>query len=123
MGPAAALKLPPKRNVASFRECINSFRSVEYNHKLRDLSSSLKAKTNPSRTGRRRTAPTLFGSSNDNTGHASATDDESGFGHGENRQAFCFAQNCRRNCLLGNLLEAFNDRHSLIDIVLHTGMD
>src|SRR5207244_10402974 len=37
-------------DVASFRERVNSFRSVEYNYQLRDLSPNLKAKSYSSRT-------------------------------------------------------------------------
>src|SRR6266481_5518955 len=112
----------PEGDVASFRERVNSFRSVEYNYKLRDLSPNLKAKSYSSRTDCRRTAPALFDSRNDNPGPASATDDESSFGDGEDRQPFCFAHDCRRNCRLRNLLEAFNDHHGLVNVVLHGSM-
>src|SRR6266496_4474995 len=120
-GPTAAL-VGSKGNIAALRECVNSFLSVEDNHKLSDLHPSLKADSYPSRTDCRRTAPTLCGSRDDNAAPASGTADEPGFRHGQDRETFCVSQNVIGNCSLRDLLEALNDRHGLIDVVLHAGM-
>src|SRR4030095_4566190 len=70
-------------HVAAFCECDDGIRSVEDNHKLRDLSPSLKAKPHPSGPDCRGTAPTLVGARNDNPGPASATEHESCFRDGD----------------------------------------
>src|SRR4030095_8159213 len=93
-------------HVAAFCECDDGIGSVEDNHKLRDLSTGLKAKPHPSRTDCRGTAPTLVGARNDDTRPASATEDESCFCNGYDCQAFCFAHDHIRNCCFRYLLEA-----------------
>src|SRR5437016_2212923 len=55
------------------RECVNSFLSVEDNHKLSNLHPSLKADSYPSRTDCRRTAPTLYGSRDDNAANGESS--------------------------------------------------
>src|SRR5207249_2434944 len=82
-----------KGNIAALRECVNSFLSVEDNHKLSDLHPSLKADSYPSRTDCRRSAPTLCGSRDDNAAAASGTADEPGFRNGQDRYTFCASQN------------------------------
>src|SRR5262245_957213 len=88
----------PEGDVAPFRECNDGIRSVEDNHKLRDLHSGLKAKPHPSRTDCRGTAPTLVGARNDNAAPPSATEDESAFREGKDRQPFGITHDHIRNC-------------------------
>ena len=89
---------------------------------LRDLSPSLKAGADPARTDCRRTAPALVGSRNDNAGPASDTANKSDFRNGQDGYASGCAHYRRRNCLLRNRLEAFNDRHGLINVSLQAVM-
>jgi hypothetical protein len=70
----------------------------------------------------RRTAPARIGARHDDADTAATAYDKTGLGDGENRQTFCIAHDSRRNSALGYLLEAFDDRYRLVNVILQSGV-
>ena len=63
-----------------------------------------------------------IGARHDDADTAAAAYDKTSLGDGENRQTFGIGQDSRRNSALGYLLEAFDDRYRLVNVILQSGV-